>query len=650
MTYLSRKTKGSESLRSFIDMQSKKRLRAAFIIFFISMLLVVGKLFHVQIIKHEWLKERAKENWDREIPFGAMRGDIMDRNGDLLVGNKLAPTLYFMPSQNPDISSSIPDIAKILDLPPEVLEEKMKKKEYMVKLAPEAKNIAKQQADEITKLQVQGLYVGVDFVRHYPYDDLLARLIGFTGYDSKGLAGIEYAYDEILSGVGDKIRLFTDAKGIPLPHVEDGFEHGKEGSSLELTIDLKMQQIVERELIQAMEKYEATQALAIIMNPKTGELLSLASVPGYDPKNYQSTDSTIYNRNLPVWMTYEPGSTFKIVTLAASLEEKVIDLENESFYDPGYTMVANARLRCWKREGHKDQTFLEVVENSCNPGFITMGQRLGSEKLDRYIRSFGFGETTDSGIAGEAKGILFSKEKFGPVEQATTSFGQGISVTPIQQVQAVAAAINGGNLFKPYIVKEIKDSEGKTLKKFEPELKRKVISEETSAQVRHALESVVANGSGRNAFADGLRIGGKTGTAQKVVDGRYKDGDYIVSFIGFAPADDPELLVYVAVDSPKNSVQFGGVIAAPIVGRIIEEVAPIAKIERRKDQLEKEYRWGDAVTFRAPDLLGMSEKELLAQQYTFKMEWHGKGKKVIRQLPAPNTLMTVEDTIHLYTE
>lgn len=637
-------------MRSFIDMQSKKRLRAAFLCFLICLLLVIGKLFHVQIVKHEWLKEKAEENWDIEIPFGAMRGNITDRSGKLIVGNKLAPTLYFMPAQNPDISSDIPAIAKILNMPPETLEEKLKKKTYMVKLAPEGKNITKEQGDEITKLQVAGLYVGVDFVRHYPYDDLLARLIGFTGYDGNGLAGIEYAYDEILNGTGDKVRLFTDAKGIALPHVEDSFEHGKDGSTLELTIDLKMHQIVERELNQAMEKYDATQALAIIMNPKTGELLSLASVPGFDPREYQSADSTIYNRNLPVWMTYEPGSTFKILTLAASLEEDVIDLENENFYDPGYKVVANARLRCWKREGHKDQTFLEVVENSCNPGFITMGQRLGSEKLDRYIREFGFGSSTESGIAGESKGILFSKEAFGPVEQATTSFGQGISVTPIQQVQAVAAAINGGKLYKPYIVKSIKDSEGKTLKEFEPELKRQVISEETSAKVRHALESVVANGSGRNAFADGLRIGGKTGTAQKVENGRYKDGDYIVSFIGFAPADDPELLVYLAIDSPKNSIQFGGVIAAPIVGRIIEEIAPIANIERRKEQLEKEYRWGDAITFRSPDLLGMNEKELLSQNYTFKVKWHGKGKKVIRQLPAPHTLMTVEDTIHLYTE
>jgi len=612
--------------------------------------MVIAKLFHVQIIKHEWLKARAEENWDREIPFGAIRGEIQGRNGELIVGNKFAPTLYFMPSQNKEPEKAAAQLAEILQVDKQKLLEKMTKKTYMNKLAPEGKNITQEQAAEISKLQIDGLYTGVDFVRNYPYGDMLSRLIGFTGFDGTGLAGIEYAYDEILQGTGDKIRLYTDAKAIPLPHVDDGFQTGKNGATLGLTIDLEMQKVMERELRQAMEKYDATQAIGIILNPKTGEILSLVSMPTFHPAEYQNTDQAIYNRNLPVWMTFEPGSTFKIVTLAAGLEEKVIDLHHDHFNDSGSTKIANATLRCWKREGHGHQSFLEVVENSCNPGFIEIGQRLGGEKLDKYIRDFGFGDTTGYGIAGEAIGILFSKEAFGPVEQATTAFGQGISVTPIQQVQAVAAAINGGYLYRPYIVKEIKNDKGETMKTFEPELKRRVISEETSAQVREALESVVANGSGRNAFNDGLRVGGKTGTAQKVVDGRYSDGDYIVSFIGFAPADDPELLVYVAVDSPKNSIQFGGVIAAPIVGRIIEEIAPIAGIEKREGQIEKEYRWGDALTHRVPDLTGMTKGMVARQLHTYRIEWHGEGDIVKYQMPVPDSLMQVDDVIHVYTE
>ena len=638
------------ALRTFIELQSKKRLRAIFVLFLILLGMVLIKLFHVQIIDHELLKGRAEENWDREIPFGGMRGSIIDRNGELIVGNRLAPTLYFMPSQNKEINNAAKVLAGILNTDASALEEKMSKKTYMVKIAPEGKNITKEQADEITKLQIDGLYTGVDFVRHYPNDELLSRLLGFTGYDGLGLAGIEYAYDEFLRGTGDKIRLYTDAKGVPLPHVDDGFKTGHKGAAVELTIDIRIQQVVERELLQAMEKYDATQALAIVMNPKTGELLSLASVPTFHPENYQDVDQSIYNRNLPVWMTFEPGSTFKIVTLAAALEEKLIDLHKGSFYDPGYVIVENARLRCWKREGHKDQTFLEVVENSCNPGFVEMGKRLGATKLDEYVRDFGFGQSTESGIAGESKGILFSAKQFGPVEQATTAFGQGISVTPIQQVQAVAAAINGGNLYKPYIVKNIVDDKGENLRSFEPELQRRVISEETSALVREALESVVANGSGRNAFVDGLRVAGKTGTAQKVVNGAYKDGEYIVSFIGFAPADDPELLVYVAIDNPHNSVQFGGVIAAPIVGRIIEEVAPLIDIHDREGQVEKEYRWGDPLTHRVPDLTGLTKSQIQTQLYTYRIEWHGPGEKVKYQLPAIDTLITIDDVIHVYTE
>ncbi len=281
-------------------------------------------------------------------------------------------------------------------------------------MAPAGKNITSELSKEIQDKNIKGLYAGVDYVRDYPHGNILSRLLGFTGNDAQGLAGIEYQYDSILKGKDSAIRLYTDAKGIPLPHVDDGLEKGVTGNHLQLTVDLKIQQVVERELSQAMQKYEATQGVGIVMNPNNGEILALASAPNFDPLSYQEVDQAIYNRNLPVWMTFEPGSTFKIITLSAALEEEVVDLEKDHFYDPGYAIVDGVRLRCWKREGHGDQTFLEVVQNSCNPGFIELGQRIGADKLSDYIRKFGFGESTESGMAGESTGILFSLGEFWP--------------------------------------------------------------------------------------------------------------------------------------------------------------------------------------------------------------------------------------------
>jgi stage V sporulation protein D (sporulation-specific penicillin-binding protein) len=609
----------------------------------------IGKLVVMQFFQYEWLTLKAEENWDREIPFSQTRGNIRDRDGELIVGSKLAPTLYFMPAQSEDIESAAEKLSVALNTDKKKLVEQMSKKTFLIKLAPEGKNIELGTALEIQSLQIPGLYTGVDFVRDYPHDELLSRLLGFTGYDHEGLAGIEYQYNEYLTSTQSTLRLFTDAKGNSLPHVNDGWGKGKDGATVELTIDLDVHEVMERALSQAMKKYDADQAMGIAMNPKTGEILSIASFPTFHPLEYDKVSPSVYNQNLPVSMTFEPGSTFKIITLAAALEEGKVDLEHESFYDPGYAIVEGARLRCWKREGHKHQSFLEVVENSCNPGFIELGQRVGREKLSKYIRDFGFGQKTGSSIAGESTGILFSKESYGPVEHATTSFGQGISVTPIQQVQAVSAAVNGGTLFQPYVVKRIYNEQtNEIIKENEPTKVRQVISEETSKQVRESLESVVANGSGRNAFRDTMRIGGKTGTAQKAVNGRYVEGQYIVSFIGFAPANDPEIVVYVAIDNPKHVVQFGGVIAAPIVGEIIEDSAPFIGFNYNKDQIQKEYRWGDNIERRVPDLVGQEKNKIMMIDEPFKIEWHGTGTKIISQLPQAESLLSVDGTIHLY--
>ena len=632
------------------DKVAKRKMTVIFCCFALFLFSIIIRLFYIQVWRHDHYEKLAKENWDREIPFTEQRGHIVDRNGEVIVGNEFAPTLYFMRARNNNIEAAAQQVAKILDVDEQALFEKMSKPAYLTRLAPEGKNISQEQANKLQQMSIPGLFIVTDYKRHYPHSTLLARLVGFTGYDNQGLAGIEYQYNEALTSSQAALRLYTDAKGKALPNMETEFKPGRQGATVQLTIDLQIQQIVENKLALAMHEYEAQQALAIVAKPKTGEILALASHPTYFPGNYQKVPSTIYNQNLPVFMTYEPGSTFKIITLAAALEEKLINLHDEHFYDHGYTLVEDARLRCWKREGHKDQTFLQVVENSCNPGFVEMGRRLGNDRLLDYIKAFGFGESTGANIAGEATGILFRPENFGPVEAATTAFGQGVSVTPLQQIQAVSAAINGGHVFQPFIVQSIIDGNSQqTLNETKPSIKRTVISEETSSQIREALESVVANGSGRQAYRDGLRVGGKTGTAQKVVDGRYKDGQYIVSFIGFAPANDPEIIVYVAVDSPVAHLQFGSVIAAPIVGEIIEEVSmSTSYLEKQKGALERKFVWGDPVTVRVANYVGLTKEEVLALQETLPIKWHGTGSKIVAQLPKADSLVEESATLHLY--
>ena len=340
--------------------------------------------------------------------------------------------------------------------------------------------------------------------------------------------------------------------------------------------------------------------------------------------------------------------TFKIVTLAAALEEKVVDLEKDTFYDGGSVNVDGARIKCWKRGGHGAQTFLQVVQNSCNPGFVELGRRLGKEKLFKYIDKFGFGRKTEIDLNGEGSGILFSLDKVGPVELATTAFGQGVSVTAIQQIAAVSAAINGGTLYQPYIVKRLIEPEtNEIMKENKPKKIRTVISKRTSKKIRYALESVVALGSGRNAYIDGYRIGGKTGTAQKVNHGIYMVGNYITSFMGFFPADNPEVVLYVAIDNPKGITAYGGTVAAPIFRNIAEDIIETLNIKKRNSTLRKEYRYFDVKYIDVPNVIGMTPKEAYNYLKNFNIEYSGSGNKIIATSPETGNNIPIGSTIRL---
>lgn len=610
---------------------------------------LVVRLAYLQLSQGEKLSAKAEDSWRRNIPFTAKRGEILDREGLPLAYNVTTPTVYAVPVQVKDKQKTAQQLAPLLGMTEEKLITLMSKKSMSVKLQPGGRKITMELAASIRDLQLPGIVVAEDSKRFYPYGDLAAHILGFTGIDNQGITGVETIYDKLLKGSGGNISYLSDAGGRLMPGSSEKYSAPQDGLNLQLTIDKQIQSIMERELDQAMVKYQAQGSWAVAMNPKNGEILAMASRPAYEPEQYKEYDPQIYNRNLPIWMTYEPGSTFKIITLAAALEEGKVDLQNEHFYDPGHIEVGGAKLRCWKKGGHGSQTFLQVVENSCNPGFVTLGQRLGKETLFQYIRDFGFGSKTGIDLNGESTGILFKPSQVGPVELATTAFGQGVSVTPIQQITAVSAAINGGKLYKPHVSKAwINPDTGERVSEVEPELVKQVITEETSKKVRAALESVVAKGTGRPAFIDGYRVGGKTGTAQKVINGRYSPTEHIVSFVAFAPADDPQIVVYVAVDNPKG-IQFGGVVAAPIVKNILEDSLHYLKVPERSDQLPKTYKYGETPIVTVPDLTGATIQDIYEDlNMNFTLARSGSGTTVISQAPKAGARVAQGSTIRIY--
>jgi stage V sporulation protein D (sporulation-specific penicillin-binding protein) len=626
----------------------RKRLMIALFVGILIFLIIDVRLGYVQFVLGDMLTGQAKGSWSRNIPFEPERGEILDRNGVPLATNVSAPTVYVVPRQVKDPATTSEKLAAVLNIPKENAYRQITQGESIVRIK-EGRKISHEKAKEIRALGLEGVYIGEDSKRHYPFGSYLSHVLGFSGVDNQGLMGLELYYDKELSGERGSVKFYANAKGERMNDMADDYEQPVDGLDLKLTIDTKIQTIIERELDIAEATYNPDGIIAIALNPNNGKILGMSSRPTFDPANFQNVPQEVYNRNLPVWSSYEPGSTFKIITLAAALEEGKVDLEKEHFHDPGSVEVAGARLKCWKRGGHGSQTFLEVVQNSCNPGFVELGQRLGKDTLFKYIKDFGFGQKTGIDLAGEGSGILFNLNRVGPVELATTAFGQGVSVTPIQQVAAVAAAVNGGTLYKPYIAQELIDPVTKEIvMRNTPVAKRRVISEETSKEIRHALESVVAQGTGFRAFVDSYRIGGKTGTAQKAQNGRYLENNFIVSFMGFAPADDPQIVVYVAVDNPKGGLIFGGTVSAPIVGSIMKDGLMAMGVEPRKDQIEKEIKWPDKPLITLPDLTGLTKLEITEQLLNLKIDASGEGDIVVRQSPEAGSKVKEGSTIRLY--
>lgn len=623
------------------------RIRFFFLLILCISIIIVIRVFYIQVIEYDKLSAFAESLWSRKLPIGADRGEIYDRNGKVLATNLTTTSLVVIPNQIKNKEEVAKALSEILNSDYEDMLEHVSKKTSIERIHPEGRQLSYDIASQIDELDFDGVYLVKESKRYYPYGNVLSHVLGYVGIDNQGLSGLELTYDEYLTGKDGAINYFSDGKGNRL-EISEVYEEPQDGMNLQLTIDLDIQLAAERELDNVMSKYTPEHALIMAMDPDTGEILAMASRPNFDPNNYQDYDTETINRNLPIWMTYEPGSTFKIMTLTSSIEEKTVNLFEDTYYDSGSIHVEGATIHCWKSGGHGAQTYLNVVENSCNPGFVTLGQKLGTQTLMSYITKFGFGEKTGIDLNGESNGILFSIDKMGPVELATTSFGQGISVTPIQQVTAVSAAINGGNLYQPFLVKEMLEPETNTVVySKEPNIRANVISEETSSLVRFALESVVANGSGRNAYIENYRVGGKTGTAQKVQDGHYMDGNYILSFIGFMPADDPEIVVYVAIDHPVGVVQYGGTVAAPIAKSILEAAIPALGIKSSTEGMAKEYNWMDVKYHQIPDVTGKSLDEAKGILTGYSLEYSGTGETVLYQTPEANSYVKEGGTVKL---
>lgn len=615
----------------------QKKIIKIQIIVFILLSLIGVKLCYSQISMYNELINLADDLWERSFPLEASRGNIKDRNGLDLAINLPVISVVCIPYQvdDPDLTSK--ELASILNVEKDTIYQKITKRASIIRLSPEGRQINDEQANKIQDLNLKGIYLVQDSKRYYPYENLLSNTLGFVGIDNQGLAGLEKYYDEILKGKNGSLNYIMDAKGGVFGSYSSELVSPSSGQSIELTIDYQIQSILERELNNAYIKYQPESVYGIAMNPNNGEILAISNYPNYNPNKYKEYSQELINRNIPIWKSYEPGSTFKVFSFAAALEEKKIDMYKDTYYDKGYEIIGGARIKSWKKGGHGLQTFLEVLENSSNPGFVEIARRLGKDNLYNYITNFGFGKKTNVDILGEASGIMFNYDNYGIVEQATSAFGQGVSVTAIQMVSAFSSLINGGIYYEPYIVKKIRHTgTNEILVSRDKKEIRRTISKETSDLMKVALESVVAKGSGRNAFIDGYRVGGKTGTAQiPTGTGGYKDGQYILSFIGAAPMNNPQVVVYICLDQPKNKIQYGGTVASPLVRAVLEDTLPYLKIPRQEGGIEKEYTWMDTKVYTVDNYIGKKKNEIKSQYFTF--EFIGEGEYVIDQLPSVGT-------------
>ena len=567
----------------------KKKILVVFLAAFILILYLIGRLVYLMVFDAEYYQQKAEDLHERERDIKAARGEIIDRNGTVLATNRTVCTISVIHSQIENPEKVIEKLSEFLEMDADQVRKKVEKISSIERLRS---NVDKRAGDKIRNLGLAGVKVDEDFKRYYPYNELASKVLGFTGGDNQGIVGLEVKYEKYLKGINGKILTTTDARGIELDGVAEDRLEPEAGNTLRISLDYTMQKYALQMAEKVRTEKQADKVGIILMNPQNGEIYAMVNVPEFDLNqpfmlNNEETGENLTDeqrqdalnqmwRNGCINDTYEPGSTFKIITASAGLEEGAVHLTDQ-FSCPGYKVVEDRRIRCHKVGGHGAENFVQGIQNSCNPVFIEVGLRIGVDRFFDYFRQFGLMDLTGVDIPGEAGTIMHKKENVGQVELATISFGQSFQITPIQLATTVSALVNGGRRVTPHFGMEVLSEEGKKVKTFRYNAKKHIVSEKTSQTMRELLESVVAEGSGKNAYVEGYRIGGKTATSQTLPRSANK---YISSFVGFAPADDPQILGMCVIYNPQG-VYYGGTIAAPVIGKIFENILPYLGIEKQ---------------------------------------------------------------------
>lgn len=566
---------------------NRKKILLVFVCAVLIIIGLIGRLVYLMVFDAEYYQEQAKALHEREREIKAARGEIIDAGGNVLATNQTVCTISVIHSQLKEPEKVIKVLSEELELEESEVRKKVEKVSSMERIQT---NVQKDVGDRIREMELDGVKVDEDFKRFYPYHDLASKVLGFTGGDNQGIIGLEVKYEDYLKGKNGTILTTTDARGIELEGVAEDRVEPVAGNTLQISMDYNIQMYAQQMAEKVMEEKQAEKVGILLMNPKNGEIYAMVNVPEFDlncpfelPQGEQETltDEEKQDALNQMWRngcindTYEPGSTFKIITAAACLEAGKVSLDDH-FTCPGYRMVEDRKIRCHKVGGHGQETFVQGIQNSCNPVFIDIGLRLGTDDFYKYFEQFGLMGITGTDLPGEAGTIMHKKENVGQVELATMSFGQSFQITPVQLAATVSSIVNGGNRITPHFGVRVLDRDGETVRQFEYEKGKRIVSQKTSRIMQELLEGVVSEGSGKNAFIEGYSIGGKTATSQTLPRSANR---YISSFVGFAPAEDPQVLGMCVIYDPKG-VYYGGTIAAPVVRNIFENVLPYLGIEK----------------------------------------------------------------------